>query len=217
MYLVLMGLPGAGKGTQAERIVEKYGIPHISTGDMFRAAIKEETPLGLEAKSYMDAGNLVPDEVTIGIVRDRLSKKDCEKGFLLDGFPRTVAQAEALEEITQELSRKIDYVLNISIDSDKLMQRLTGRRICQTCGSTYHVIFNPPKVEGVCDKDGGTLIQRQDDNEETVRNRLDVNMKQAKPLLDFYGDKGYLKNINGDQDIDKVFQDIDQLIGGLAK
>ncbi|ANX10562.1 adenylate kinase [Fictibacillus halophilus] len=217
MYLVLMGLPGAGKGTQAERIVEKYGIPHISTGDMFRAAIKEETPLGLEAKSYMDAGNLVPDEVTIGIVRDRLSKKDCEKGFLLDGFPRTVAQAEALEEITQELSRKIDYVLNISVDSDKLMQRLTGRRICQTCGSTYHVIFNPPKVEGVCDKDGGTLIQRQDDNEETVRNRLDVNMKQAKPLLDFYGDKGYLKNINGDQDIDKVFQDIDQLIGGLAK
>lgn len=217
MYLVLMGLPGAGKGTQAERIVDKYGIPHISTGDMFRAAIKEETPLGLEAKSYMDAGNLVPDEVTIGIVRDRLSKKDCEKGFLLDGFPRTVAQAEALEEITQELSRKIDYVLNISVDSDKLMQRLTGRRICQTCGSTYHVIFNPPKVEGVCDKDGGTLIQRQDDNEETVRNRLDVNMKQAKPLLDFYGDKGYLKNINGDQDIDKVFQDIDQLIGGLAK
>jgi adenylate kinase len=217
MYLVLMGLPGAGKGTQAERIVEKYGIPHISTGDMFRAAIKEETPLGLEAKSYMDAGNLVPDEVTIGIVRDRLSKKDCEKGFLLDGFPRTVAQAEALEEITNELDRKIDYVLNISVDSDKLMQRLTGRRICQTCGSTYHVIFNPPKVEGVCDKDGGTLIQRQDDNEETVRNRLDVNMKQAKPLLDFYGEKGYLKNIYGDQDIDKVFQDIDQLIGGLAK
>ncbi|MBY6038441.1 adenylate kinase [Fictibacillus nanhaiensis] len=217
MYLVLMGLPGAGKGTQAERIVEKYGIPHISTGDMFRLAIKEETPLGLEAKSYMDAGNLVPDEVTIGIVRDRLSKKDCEKGFLLDGFPRTVAQAEALEEITNELDRKIDYVLNISVDSDHLMQRLTGRRICQTCGSTYHVIFNPPKVEGVCDKDGGTLIQRQDDNEETVRNRLDVNMKQAKPLLDFYGEKGYLKNINGDQDIDKVFQDIDQLIGGLAK
>ncbi|MBD7966151.1 adenylate kinase [Fictibacillus norfolkensis] len=217
MYLVLMGLPGAGKGTQAERIVEKYGIPHISTGDMFRAAIKEETPLGLEAKSYMDAGNLVPDEVTIGIVRDRLSKKDCEKGFLLDGFPRTVAQAEALEEITTELGRTIDYVLNISVDSDQLMQRLTGRRICQTCGSTYHVIFNPPKVEGVCDKDGGTLIQRQDDNEETVRNRLNVNMKQAKPLLDFYGEKGYLKNINGDQDIDKVFQDIDQLIGGLAK
>jgi adenylate kinase len=217
MYLVLMGLPGAGKGTQAEKIVEKYGIPHISTGDMFRAAITEGTPLGLEAKSYMDAGNLVPDEVTIGIVRDRLSKEDCKKGFLLDGFPRTVAQAEALEEITNELDRKIDYVLNISVDSDHLMQRLTGRRICQTCGSTYHVIFNPPKVEGVCDKDGGTLIQRQDDNEETVRNRLEVNMKQAKPLLDFYGEKGYLKNINGDQDIDKVFEDIDQLIGGVAK
>jgi adenylate kinase len=217
MYLVLMGLPGAGKGTQAEKIVEKYGIPHISTGDMFRLAIKEETPLGLEAKSYMDAGNLVPDEVTIGIVRERLSKTDCEKGFLLDGFPRTVAQAEALEDIMNQLGRKIDYVLNISVDSEHLMQRLTGRRICQTCGSTYHVIFNPPKVEGVCDKDGGTLIQRQDDNEETVRNRLEVNMKQAKPLLDFYGEKGYLKNMNGDQDIDKVFEDIDQLIGGVAK
>jgi adenylate kinase len=217
MYLVLMGLPGAGKGTQAERIVDKYGIPHISTGDMFRAAIKEETSLGLEAKSYMDAGNLVPDEVTIGIVRERLAKSDCQKGFLLDGFPRTVAQAEALETILTDLGRRIDYVVNISVDTDHLMKRLTGRRVCQICGATYHVIFNPPKVEGVCDKDGGTLIQRQDDNEETVRTRLDVNMKQAKPLLDFYEEKGYLKNIDGDQEIDKVFTDIDQLIGGLAK
>ncbi|MCQ6268424.1 adenylate kinase [Fictibacillus sp. WQ 8-8] len=217
MYLVLMGLPGAGKGTQAEQIVEQYGIPHISTGDMFRAAIKEGTPLGLKAKSYMDSGNLVPDDVTIGIVRERLAKDDCEKGFLLDGFPRTVAQAEALEEILRDLERQIDYVLNISVDTDKLMQRLTGRRVCPECGATYHVIFNPPKVDGKCDKDGTELIQRKDDNEETVRTRLEVNMEQSKPLLDFYKEKGYLKNIDGDQEINKVYNDINKLIGGLAK
>ncbi|MCK6255211.1 adenylate kinase [Fictibacillus sp. KIGAM418] len=217
MYLVLMGLPGAGKGTQAEQIVEQYGIPHISTGDMFRAAIKEGTPLGLKAKSYMDSGNLVPDDVTIGIVRERLAKDDCEKGFLLDGFPRTVAQAEALEEILRDLERQIDYVLNISVDTDKLMQRLTGRRVCPECGATYHVIFNPPKVDGKCDKDGAELIQRKDDNEETVRTRLEVNMEQSKPLLDFYKEKGYLKNIDGDQEINKVYNDINKLIGGLAK
>ncbi|SDN58773.1 Adenylate kinase [Fictibacillus solisalsi] len=217
MYLVLMGLPGAGKGTQAEQIVEQYGIPHISTGDMFRAAIKEGTPLGLKAKSYMDSGNLVPDDVTIGIVRERLAKDDCKKGYLLDGFPRTVAQAEALEDITSELDRRIDYVLNISVEKDQLMQRLTGRRICPVCGTTYHVIFNPPKVDGKCDKDGADLIQREDDNEETVRTRLEVNMEQSKPLLDFYKDKGYLKNIDGDQEINKVYADINELIGGLAK
>ncbi|MDN4076165.1 MULTISPECIES: adenylate kinase [Fictibacillus] len=217
MYLVLMGLPGAGKGTQAEQIVEQYGIPHISTGDMFRAAIKEGTPLGLKAKSYMDSGNLVPDDVTIGIVRERLAKDDCEKGFLLDGFPRTVAQAEALEEILQDLDRQIDYVLNISVDTEKLMARLTGRRVCPVCGATYHVIFNPPKVDGRCDKDGAELIQRKDDNEETVRTRLEVNMEQSKPLLDFYKEKGYLKNIDGDQEIHKVYTDINKLIGGLAK
>lgn len=217
MYLVLMGLPGAGKGTQAEQIVEQYGIPHISTGDMFRAAIKEGTPLGLEAKSYMDSGNLVPDEVTIGIVRERLAKDDCEKGFLLDGFPRTVAQAEALENILSDLDRQIDYVLNVSVDTDKLMERLTGRRVCPVCGTTYHVIFNPPKVDGKCDKDGAELIQRKDDNEETVRTRLEVNMEQSKPLLDFYTEKGYLKTIDGDQEIGKVYKDINELIGGLAK
>jgi len=217
MYLVLMGLPGAGKGTQAEQIVEQYGIPHISTGDMFRAAIKEGTPLGLKAKSYMDSGNLVPDDVTIGIVRERLAKDDCKKGYLLDGFPRTVAQAEALEDITSELDRRIDYVLNISVEKDQLMQRLTGRRICPVCGTTYHVVFNPPKVDGKCDKDGADLMQREDDNEETVRTRLEVNMEQSKPLLDFYKDKGYLKNIDGDQEINKVYADINELIGGLAK
>ncbi|MBA2873139.1 adenylate kinase [Anoxybacillus calidus] len=215
MNLVLMGLPGAGKGTQAEKIVEKYGIPHISTGDMFRAAIKEGTALGLKAKSYMDRGDLVPDEVTIGIVRERLSKDDCQKGFLLDGFPRTVAQAEALENILAELNRSIDYVINIDVDKDILMERLTGRRICKDCGATYHLVFNPPAQSGVCDKCGGELYQRADDNEETVANRLEVNLKQTKPLLDFYQEKGYLRNINGQQEIDKVFEDISELLGGL--
>ncbi len=215
MNLVLMGLPGAGKGTQAEKIVEKYKIPHISTGDMFRAAIKEGTELGLQAKSYMDRGDLVPDEVTIGIVRERLSKDDCQNGFLLDGFPRTVAQAEALETLLQQLNRSIDYVINIEVDKSILMERLTGRRICKECGATYHLVFNPPAQAGVCDKCGGELYQRADDNETTVVNRLEVNMKQAQPLLDFYAAKGYLRNINGQQHIDQVFADICELLGGL--
>ncbi len=215
MNLVLMGLPGAGKGTQAEKIVDKYGIPHISTGDMFRAAIKEGTELGLQAKSFMDQGALVPDEVTIGIVRERLSKDDCAKGYLLDGFPRTVAQAEALEEITSSLDRKINYVINIDVDQTILMERLTGRRICKSCGSTYHLVFNPPKQDGVCDRCGGELYQRADDNAETVENRLQVNIAQTKPLLDFYDTKGYLRNINGQQDINKVFADLDKLLAGL--
>ncbi len=215
MNLVLMGLPGAGKGTQAEKIVEKYEIPHISTGDMFRAAIKERTALGLQAKEYMDRGDLVPDEVTIGIVRERLSKDDCQRGFLLDGFPRTVAQAEALESMLMELGRSIDSVINIQVDKEILMERLTGRRICKDCGATYHLVFNPPAQSGVCDKCGGELYQRADDNAETVANRLEVNMKQAQPLLDFYQSKGYLHNINGQQEIEQVFADICELLGGL--
>lgn len=215
MNLVLMGLPGAGKGTQAAKIVDKYGIPHISTGDMFRAAIKEGTELGMKAKSFMDAGNLVPDEVTIGIVDERLNKSDCKDGFLLDGFPRTVAQAEALENILSKSERSIDYVLNIDVDKEQLMERLTGRRICKQCGATYHVIFNPPSQEDVCDKCGGELYQREDDNEETVKTRLEVNIEQSKPLLKFYEQKGYLRNIDGNRDIDEVFVDIDRLLGGL--
>jgi adenylate kinase len=215
MNLVLMGLPGAGKGTQAEKIVEKYGIPHISTGDMFRAAIKESTELGLQAKSFMDSGNLVPDEVTIGIVRERLSKEDCAEGFLLDGFPRTVAQAEALEDILSDLHKNINFVINIDVDQEFLMERLTGRRICKSCGSTYHLVFNPPIKDDVCDRCGGELYQRADDNAETVQNRLEVNQKQTKPLLDFYEDKGYLRNINGQQDIRKVFDELDQLLRSL--
>ncbi|MBU8640346.1 MULTISPECIES: adenylate kinase [Bacillus] len=217
MNLVLMGLPGAGKGTQAERIVDDYGIPHISTGDMFRAAMKEETQLGLEAKSFIDKGELVPDEVTIGIVRERLGKNDCEQGFLLDGFPRTVAQAEALEGILKDLGRTIDYVINIKVDKDALMERLTGRRICKNCGATYHLVFNPPAKENVCDKCGGELYQRADDNAETVSTRLEVNLKQTEPLLNFYSEKGYLANIDGAKHINDVYADIKDLLGGLNK
>ncbi|MDE5415780.1 adenylate kinase [Alkalihalobacterium chitinilyticum] len=215
MNLILMGLPGAGKGTQAERIVENYGIPHISTGDMFRAAIKNETELGMKAKSFMDAGELVPDEVTIGIVRERLSQADCEKGFLLDGFPRTVAQAEALDEMLSSLQRRIDYVINIEVPEEILMDRLTGRRVSPTSGRTYHVIFNPPKVEGICDVDSSQLIQRDDDKPETVKKRLEVNIKQSKPLLDFYSEKGVLRDIDGLQEIGQVFENIDQLLKGI--
>lgn len=214
MNIVLMGLPGAGKGTQADKIVEKYDIPHISTGDMFRAAIKGGTELGLEAKSFMDKGALVPDEVTIGIVRERLSAADCAEGFLLDGFPRTVPQAEALESLLADLGKRIEHVVNIQVEQDELVKRLTGRRICKVCGTAYHLIFNPPQVEGVCDKDGGELYQRADDNPETVTNRLEVNIQQTQPLLDFYESKGVLKNINGQQDIQKVFADIDALLKG---
>ena len=210
-----MGLPGAGKGTQAERIVEKYNIPHISTGDMFRAAIKDSTELGLQAKSFMDKGELVPDEVTIGIVRERLSQDDCSQGFLLDGFPRTVAQAEALEKILSDLDRQLQYVINIDVDKNILMDRLTGRRICKSCGATYHLVFNPPAVNDVCDRCGGELYQRADDNEETVQNRLDVNLKQTQPLLNFYEAKGYVRNINGQQDINIVFEDINKLLSTL--
>lgn len=214
MNIVLMGLPGAGKGTQADKIVEKYDIPHISTGDMFRAAIKGGTELGLKAKSFMDQGALVPDEVTIGIVRERLSKADCEDGFLLDGFPRTVPQAEALESLLADIGKRIEHVVNIKVDQDELIARLTGRWICKVCGTAYHTVFNPPQVTGVCDKDGGELYQREDDKPETVKNRLQVNMEQTQPLLDFYGSKGVLNNINGQQDIQKVFADIDALLKG---
>ncbi len=210
-----MGLPGAGKGTQAEKIVEKYPIPHISTGDMFRLAIKEGTELGQKAKSYMDEGALVPDEVTIGIVEERLSKDDCQKGFLLDGFPRTLAQAEALDELLAKMNKSIDYVLHVDVDTDELVERLTGRRICPSCGATYHIKFNPPKQEGICDKDGEKLIQRKDDQPDTVKNRLEVNLEQTQPMLDFYSDKGSLVKIDGSQQIDQVFHDIDEKLKNL--
>ncbi|EAC3547146.1 adenylate kinase [Listeria monocytogenes] len=215
MKLVLMGLPGAGKGTQAEQIVEKYNIPHISTGDMFRAAMKNNTELGKKAKSFMDNGDLVPDEVTNGIVRERLAEDDAKNGFLLDGFPRTVEQAEELENILNDLGTELDAVINIEVDKDVLMKRLTGRWICRTCGKTYHEIYNPPKVPGKCDLDGGELYQREDDKKETVEKRLNVNMKQTKPLLDFYSEKGKLHNINGEQDIKDVFVDVEKILASF--
>ncbi|WP_436854791.1 adenylate kinase [Staphylococcus caeli] len=215
MNIILMGLPGAGKGTQASEIVKKFPIPHISTGDMFRKAIKDETDLGKEAKSYMDRGELVPDEVTVGIVKDRISEDDAKKGFLLDGFPRTIEQAEALNNIMQELDRKIDAVINIEVPEEELMNRLTGRRICEKCGTTYHLVFNPPKVDGICDLDGGKLYQREDDNPETVANRLNVNVKQSKPILEFYDNKDVLKNIDGSRDIKVVTKDVIDILEDL--
>ncbi|PNZ53324.1 adenylate kinase [Staphylococcus arlettae] len=215
MNIILMGLPGAGKGTQASEIVKKFPIPQISTGDMFRKAIKDETDLGKEAKSYMDRGELVPDEVTVGIVKERISEDDAKKGFLLDGFPRTIEQAEALNDIMQELGRSIDAVINIEVPEEELMNRLTGRRICETCGTTYHLVFNPPKVDGVCDLDGGKLYQREDDNPETVANRLSVNVKQSKPILSYYQDKGVLENIDGSKDIKEVTSDVINILDDL--
>ena len=215
MNIILMGLPGAGKGTQASEIVKKFPIPHISTGDMFRKAIKDETDLGKEAKSYMDRGELVPDEVTVGIVKERISEDDAKKGFLLDGFPRTIDQAEALNSIMAELDRNIDAVINIEGPEEELMNRLTGRRICEKCGTTYHLVFNPPKVDGICDIDGGKLYQREDDNPETVSNRLSVNVKQSKPILEYYDEKGVLKNIDGAKDIDEVTKDVIDILDHL--
>ncbi|WP_018131301.1 adenylate kinase [Effusibacillus pohliae] len=215
MQVIFMGLPGAGKGTQAERIVEEFGIPHISTGDMFRAAMAEGTPLGLKAKEYVDRGQLVPDEVTIGIVRERLSRSDTKKGFLLDGFPRTVPQAEALETALDEMGRKIDVVIHLEVKRETLLERLTGRRICRSCGATYHVIFNPPKEEGKCDKCGGELYQRADDSVETVATRLDVNIRQQEPLLRFYETRGLLRSVNGEAEIDEVFAQISNILRGV--
>ena len=215
MNIILMGLPGAGKGTQASEIVKKFPIPHISTGDMFRKAIKDETDLAKEAKSYMDRGELVPDEVTVGIVKERISEDDAKKGFLLDGFPRTIDQAESLSQIMSELDREIDAVINIEVPEEELMNRLTGRRIWEKCGTTYHLVFNPPKVDGICDIDGGKLYQREDDNPETVSNRLSVNVKQSKPILEYYNNKGVLKNIDGSKDIDEVTNDVIDILDHL--
>lgn len=215
MNLILMGLPGAGKGTQAEKIIDAYGIPHISTGDMFRAAMKNETALGLEAKSYMDKGELVPDSVTNGIVKERLGEKDTDKGFLLDGFPRTLEQAQALDAMLTDLNKKIDAVIDIHVAEDILIERLAGRFMCRNCGATYHKIFNPPTVEGTCDRCGGhEFYQREDDKPETVKNRLAVNIKSSEPILTYYKEKGLLHEIDGNREIDTVFSDVKQIIDG---
>jgi adenylate kinase len=217
MNVIFMGPPGAGKGTQAEKIVSEFQIPHISTGDAFRLAMSQGTPLGLEAKGYVDKGLLVPDEITNGIVRERLAQSDCEKGFLLDGFPRTIAQADALDEIVQSLNKKIELVINLTVDRSFLLARLTGRRICKSCGATYHVIFNPPKQEGICDKCAGELYQRSDDTEEKVGTRLDEYTTKTAPLLDYYKKKEILREVNGEQDIHAVTQQISLLLRGLAE
>jgi adenylate kinase len=210
--LLIMGPPGAGKGTQAETLVKKLGITHISTGDMFRSAIKDGTEMGIKAKEYMDKGELVPDYVVVGMVKERLSRHDCTGGFLLDGFPRNVVQAEALDETLKSIGSNLDGVINIVVPRDKLVKRLTGRRICRSCGASYHVIFKKPRVEGRCDICGGELYQRSDDNEIAVNNRLYVYEANTQPLIDYYTKSGLLRNINGDQEIDKVMEDIFKII-----
>ncbi|QNR66981.1 adenylate kinase [Paenibacillus peoriae] len=214
MNILIMGPPGAGKGTQADVIVKEFGIPHISTGDAFRLAMKQGTPIGIKAKEYIDKGELVPDDVTIGIVEERLQQPDCKKGFLLDGFPRTLAQAEALDQILSRLNTKLDDVINLKVDSDNLLARITGRRVCKSCGTSYHIVFNPPKVEGICDKDGGELYQRPDDNEDSVRTRLEEYSNKTAPLLTFYENQNLLRHIDGEQDIDVVSQNIVSLLRG---
>ncbi|SMB88922.1 Adenylate kinase [Thermanaeromonas toyohensis ToBE] len=213
MRLVLLGPPGAGKGTQAQEISRRLEIPHISTGDMFRAAIRSGTELGRKAKEYLEAGLLVPDEVTIGLVKDRLSRRDCEGGFLLDGFPRTVPQAQALDDWLAERALKLDAVLDIEAPREVLLIRLTGRRICPACGATYHVVYNPPQQPGRCDACGGELIQRQDDREETVRERLEVYDRQTFPLKEYYRQRGVLYEINGNQEIVQVLKEIGAVLG----
>ena len=216
MNILFMGPPGAGKGTQAERIVNEFGTPHISTGDAFRAAMKQGTPLGLKAKEYVDQGLLVPDDVTIGIVKERLQQEDCQSGFLLDGFPRTISQAEALDEILKSMGKQLEHVINLEVDRGLLLARLTGRRICKSCGSTYHLVFNPPKEQAVCDKCSGELYQRSDDTEEKVGTRLDEYTNKTAPLLEYYRNKGLLRQVDGEQEIDQVTSVISTILRGQA-
>lgn len=213
MNLILLGPPGAGKGTQAKLISSNFKVPHISTGDIFRANISQNTELGIRAKQYMDKGLLVPDEVTIDIVKDRLTKDDCKNGFLLDGFPRTVKQAEALDEFLCNNGSRIDASILIDVPKENIFERMTGRRVCSKCGASYHIKFNPPKVEGICDLCGSEVVQRKDDSEETVKERLDVYDKQTQPLVEYYKSQKVLEPVDGAQDINKVFEDIKKSLG----
>lgn len=211
--LILLGPPGAGKGTQASRIAAEYAVPHISTGDILRSAVKNQTPMGLEAKRYMDAGDLVPDEVVIGIVKDRLQEPDTAGGFLMDGFPRTIPQAEALDAALESLDRAISKTVVVLVDEEDLVRRLSGRRICRSCQAPFHLLFNAPKEEGVCDKCGGELYQRDDDTEATVRNRLAIYRKQTEPLIEYYDRAGLVARIDGAKTPDQVYDEIRSALG----
>lgn len=213
MKIIMLGAPGAGKGTQAKKIAEKYHIPHISTGDIFRANIKNGTELGMKAKSYMDQGQLVPDDVTIGMLLDRISQEDCAEGYVLDGFPRTIPQAVSLTKALEERGESIDYAINVDVPDQAIVTRMAGRRACLACGATYHIVYNAPKKENVCDVCGEGLVLRDDDKPETVQKRLTVYHDQTKPLIDYYGKAGILVTVDGTQELNKVFEDIVSVLG----
>lgn len=212
MKIIMLGAPGAGKGTQAKMIADKYSIPHVSTGDIFRANIKNGTALGMEAKKYMDQGQLVPDELTVKILLDRVAQDDCKNGYVLDGFPRTIPQAEVLDKALTELGDSIDYAINVDVPDENIINRMSGRRACVACGATYHIVHIPTKVEGICDRCGAELILRDDDKPETVKKRLDVYHTQTQPLIDYYTAKGVLKEVDGTRDMQDVFADIVRLL-----
>lgn len=215
MNLILLGAPGAGKGTQAKSIVDKYGIPQIATGDMLREAVNKGTDLGKKAKEYMDKGELLPDEIVIGIVKERLKQDDAQKGFILDGFPRTIKQAEELDKILSELNMELDAVINVAVPEDEVVRRIVNRRSCRNCGAVYHLIYKPPEEEGKCDYCGGELYQRDDDKEETVRDRYNVYRQQTEPLIEYYSKQGLVKNVDGTKDIDEVTQDVMNILKDL--
>ncbi len=212
MKIVMLGAPGAGKGTQALKIAEKFGIPHISTGDIFRFNIKNGTELGKKAKSFMDAGKLVPDELTIDILLDRVAKDDCKDGYILDGFPRTIPQAKALSEVLAKDGQKIEYAIDVDVPDENIVRRMGGRRSCPNCGASYHIVYIPPKAEGICDHCGTALIQRDDDKEETVKNRLSVYHEQTQPLIDYYNEQGVMFKVDGTKDMQEVFEDIVKIL-----
>ena len=212
MKIVMLGVPGAGKGTQAKMIAARYEIPHISTGDIFRANIKEGTELGMKAKAFMDQGLLVPDELTLELIMDRFAQPDCANGYVLDGFPRTIAQAEALTESLKKVGDALDYAIDVDVPDENVVTRMSGRRACLSCGGTYHIVFNPPKKEGICDLCGGELSIRKDDEPETVQKRLNVYHAQTQPLIDYYTGEGILKSVDGTQEVSKVFEDIKAIL-----
>jgi adenylate kinase len=213
MKIIMLGAPGAGKGTQAKKIAEKYQIPHVSTGDIFRSNIKEGTQLGRKAKEYMDQGALVPDELTIGMLMDRIQQEDCSNGYVLDGFPRTIPQAESLQKAITEMGQKIDFAINVDVPDENIINRMSGRRACISCGATYHIVYNPSKVAGICDVCGSELVLRDDDKPETVKKRLAVYHDQTRPLIDYYKEAGVLVNVDGTQELNKVFSDITVILG----